>query len=1047
MSFYKTCIPLILAWLISFPLYAFDTSADQASLLSGVMNIESGDRVPSSILTHSEAAFPLVVDEDNKTFIAAALVGEGRVLHLGHETHLSNALSGSGDTDQLIRNTLSWMSNGVIDPIIVIHPDLYILKAFIADEGYQAVSGTQDDLEGADIYAAMTYDDLDEDDYETLQTFVAEGGGLITAGLAWHWAYSNTNVATKYPGNRMLWGSGLTITEDYTNPYSDVVNETAPSHLYHHGHALDAILDHLKGESPLSSQDLLTAVDTSTYAIKRLPPFSFPKYYASAQDIVDLVNPVIPTRENPLVVAEMPIEQVIVNIDYRFATDLPAQELSAHPASVSFPGEVTGGRSTFGVDVLASYNGRDSNYSYSDAGLDVWRSTGLYVPPGEVVTVHLSQDLVDKNISLLVGSHSDTLWHLKQIHRHPSITRSWEVSDTRLEIGSVFGGLLYVRIPAGVEVGWTHLEIEGAVAAPRYVHGETTLADWQVTERLREAPWAEIGSEKFIMTVPSESIRDLEDPSLLMNFWDQVLDANAWLEGSDPNTRTRPERFVLDTQISAGYMHSGYPLMGPIDASDFFVNLDTLQAQGSWGAFHELGHNHQYLPWILPGSTEAGCNIFTAYISEQIVGLDLGMSHDHLSDENRQERLNNYLTNGTDFWNEWNIWVALETYLQLKEAFGWEIYPRIFSEYRAMGSAKPTTDQARIDTWVLVTSDIIGLDLTDFYLAWGFPLSSYVPDQLAQLQDWVDHPLADTDNDGEINAIDDDDDGDGLSDTDEIALGTNPLLTDTDGDKVSDLLDIFPLDATEWADSDTDGVGDNADAFPLDATETVDTDSDGTGNNADTDDDGDGVADGSDAFPLDSAETLDTDSDGTGNNADTDDDGDGVLDGDDLYPLFAPPTLTFTYGGNTDKPLAGVTLTQTESDSTVTTLTTDANGQVTLPATTANTYTLSASLSDTGTDPVSLLDAIWILQHAGELRTLTASQLLAADASGDAAVDLLDAIYILQHLGELRTLDSSLIFLDAATGKALSETTFNPTDTPSITVIRIGDVDQDFDPS
>ena len=94
-----------------------------------------------------------------------------------------------------------------------------------------------------------------------------------------------------------------------------------------------------------------------------------------------------------------------------------------------------------------------------------------------------------------------------------------------------------------------------------------------------------------------------------------------------------------------------------------------------------------------------------------------------------------------------------------------------------------------------------------------------------------------------------------------------------------------------------------------------------------------------------------------------------------------------------------------------------------------------------------MLDAIWILQHAGELRTLTASQLLAADASGDAAVDLLDAIYILQHLGELRTLDSSLIFLDAATGKALSETTFNPTDTPSITVIRIGDVDQDFDPS
>ena len=73
-------------------------------------------------------------------------------------------------------------------------------------------------------------------------------------------------------------------------------------------------------------------------------------------------------------------------------------------------------------------------------------------------------------------------------------------------------------------------------------------------------------------------------------------------------------------------------------------------------------------------------------------------------------------------------------------------------------------------------------------------------------------------------------------------------------------------------------------------------------------------------------------------------------------------------------------------------------------------------------------------------------QLLAADVNDDDEVDLLDAIYILQHSGELRVLSPSLVFLDTATGKALSETTFSPTDTPSITVIRMGDVDQSFDP-
>ena len=122
------------------------------------------------------------------------------------------------------------------------------------------------------------------------------------------------------------------------------------------------------------------------------------------------------------------------------------------------------------------------------------------------------------------------------------------------------------------------------------------------------------------------------------------------------------------------------------------------------------------------------------------------------------------------------------------------------------------------------------------------------------------------------------------------------------------------------------------------------------------------------------------------------------------------------------------------------------NGQVTLPATTANPYSLTASFTNSD-DPVSLIDAIHILQYGGELRTLDAGQLIAADVNADGEVDILDAIWILQHLGELRTLDSDFVFLDTATGKLLSTTTFNPTDIPSITVIRMGDVDQDFDPT
>ena len=156
----------------------------------------------------------------------------------------------------------------------------------------------------------------------------------------------------------------------------------------------------------------------------------------------------------------------------------------------------------------------------------------------------------------------------------------------------------------------------------------------------------------------------------------------------------------------------------------------------------------------------------------------------------------------------------------------------------------------------------------------------------------------DFDFDGVEDALDDDDDNDGVADAD----------------------DRFRLDAAESADNDHDGIGDNADtdddndgtadaqdAFPADSGETRDTDSDGIGDNADTDDDNDGVVDADDAFPLDPAEsadsdgdgigdnaddtdgapTLDTDGDGIANDADSDDDGDGVDDTEDLFPTDA----------------------------------------------------------------------------------------------------------------------------------------------------------------
>ena len=75
------------------------------------------------------------------------------------------------------------------------------------------------------------------------------------------------------------------------------------------------------------------------------------------------------------------------------------------------------------------------------------------------------------------------------------------------------------------------------------------------------------------------------------------------------------------------------------------------------------------------------------------------------------------------------------------------------------------------------------------------------------------------------------------------------LLPDLDEDGLADVVD---------EDDDGDGVLDSEDAFPRDSSETVDTDGDEIGDNQDPDDDNDGVGDNRDPFPLDSSLTPPT---------------------------------------------------------------------------------------------------------------------------------------------------------------------------------------------
>jgi hypothetical protein len=66
--------------------------------------------------------------------------------------------------------------------------------------------------------------------------------------------------------------------------------------------------------------------------------------------------------------------------------------------------------------------------------------------------------------------------------------------------------------------------------------------------------------QNIIFTVPSSSIRNLENPTVILKLWDLIITANHELRGTDAKNTWR-ERIVVDVQPLGGSMNSGYPIV------------------------------------------------------------------------------------------------------------------------------------------------------------------------------------------------------------------------------------------------------------------------------------------------------------------------------------------------------------------------------------------------------------------------------------------------------------------------------------------------------
>lgn len=690
--------------------------------------------IPGPLVLTSPNAVPIVCAQTNdgvyEPVVAAVHWGKARVVILGHPGYFGAGAIQTADTGKMLLNAVRWLSGGKENAVVGVYQQPELLR-FLQGQGVQVQplngEGWLQQLKSVQVLCCSPAS-LRPEQIQQVRRWARGGKGLLLADLGWGWLQLNPGKRiTDHHGNLLMADAGVYWADGYlsaTSPRGYRADITPPAEC----HALVALqtLRQLPSSSDPAVQNRLRQAEwTLEQALRTVSPTQT-RFLSDLQKACAQVSQELVSLSKPVTQAE-PLARLAIAVQTEQIKRLPPEKVKTHPSAQTFPGAVP-------PDAP-----RVEHTLSNDTRISRWHSTGLYAAPGEVITVEIPASAVDKGLSVRIGVHTDTLWHLPKWERAPEISFSFPLKSAVTRVASAFGGTLVIEVPEGCSLGRVTATIRGAVEAPYFVRGKTSLDAWRRTIRHAPAPWAELQGKRVILSVPSRVVRTLDDPESVLEFWDAVVDACAEL-AVIPAERPYLERYVCDRQIAAGYMHSGYPIMTWMDVAELVVDLPRLRREGSWGHFHEMGHNHQSGDWTFEGAGEVTVNLFSMYVYHKVLAQPFDQGHPAIRDrQKRLQRVKEYIARGARF-EEWKSdpFLALTMYIQVIEEFGWEPVKQVIAEYRQLPTQeRPRTDEQKRDQWMIRLSRAVGRNLAPFFDVWGVPISQEAREAVTHLPVWI----------------------------------------------------------------------------------------------------------------------------------------------------------------------------------------------------------------------------------------------------------------------------------------------------------------------
>ncbi|MGQ0627007.1 MAG: M60 family peptidase N-terminal accessory domain-containing protein, partial [Phycisphaerales bacterium] len=538
---------LTFALVSALPLAAHAAPAPADAPALGGLKAVVAPGTPGELAVWGPNARVLVAGVDDQLLTPVAACGSlgekgGRAVAFAHTGFLEQSSMTVLDTGALIDRAVRWSARAT--PEAEPGPRVALINCglteFALEKGWRATK-----VEARELPTALKRGDFDTvcivgnalnpGQRAALDAFLLAGGGIVAAQTAWAWNVPAGKTIQDNPLNQVFAPVGLAWTQGYSGKTGEqgFLVQEATDPLLHASAALDALLAAPPNAKPTAP--LLLAANTTTTCARALPMTDTLLRPRMVQLVREHEGELVPTAKRPLT-DKQPLQRTLLTVQLAEMNALPPAQVKAHPSAAAFPGSVPADAPR--VERTVTINTK----------VPEWHSTGLYAAPGETVEVRVPAAARGRSLEVRIGCHKDGIWKHGKWERVPEITRTWPIKDERTPVASPFGGQIYIDVPRSAPGETTEVTIAGAVEAPLFVLGKTTVQEWQETIRKHPAPWAELGTAKVFVSVPSSTIRTLDDPEALLKVWDRVLDAAADL-ATIPHERARPERYVADQQI------------------------------------------------------------------------------------------------------------------------------------------------------------------------------------------------------------------------------------------------------------------------------------------------------------------------------------------------------------------------------------------------------------------------------------------------------------------------------------------------------------------